>query len=212
MESHIKQNNSDYDSLTRKTWITKGTRFAADERLRAKHRWSTLSLAMLSLYLVALSSADMLDIAFTETNYKLYVPVAVIFLSVFILIISLIENSRSYILQADKMYRCALEIQSIYDTLQLCEENQRSTCEERINLLKKYTEILRKYPNHEQRDYKVFRANNYKEKNFEFCKNQILNFFIAKFLLTCYWISDFWMYCLFIFGPLSIVIIMLFEI
>ena len=200
----IKEKQS-YDPLISKTWVTKGTRFTADERLRAKHKWSTLSLAMLALYLIALSSAEMLNNSLIQDDYKVYIPMIVLFLSLFILIITLIENSKNYLLQADKMHQCALEIQSIYHRLQLAIKSKKDTYETREQLLQEYDNVLLKYPNHEERAYKIFRASNYMEEDVVFgvISHPALKFPIAKLLLVWYWALDFWLYLFFIFAPLA---------
>ena len=209
MAEDNKSKNLPYDSLIAKTWITKGTRFTADQRLRAKHRWSNLSLAILSLYLIGLSSSEMLGVSiFDNDEFDKYIPMGVLFLSIFILIISMIENSKNHLLQAEKMHQCALEIQSIYHRLQLAIQNKKDTYELRETLLKEYDEILLKYPNHEERAFKVFKATNYNEANFNFwiITCSWLKMPIAKILLIYLWILDFWLYLLFILGPLIVLI------
>ncbi len=196
--------NKMYDPLISKMWITKGTRFTADQRLRSQYKWSSLSIAMLSIYLMALSSIDMLGISFVQKEYEPYVPAAFLFLSVFILIISMIENSKNHLLQAEKMHQCALEIQSLYHKLQLAIENKKDTYEMRLEMLKNYDAVLLKYPNHEERAFLIFKATNYTEENFKFgiVTYTPIKWPIAKIFLLWYWIQDFWLYIAFIFGPL----------
>lgn len=201
-----KTNNTEpeYDSLTARLWQTKGTRFSADERLRSKHKLSVFSLAILTLYLIALSIVDMLDPAFVPEQYQEFVPVMVLFLSVFILVISLIENSKGHLLQADKMHQCALEIQSLYHNLDLLRKNDKDSFEERKEILEEYNNILKKYPNHEERAYWIFRANNYREKdiNFWVITHPFFKMPVSKILLLWYWLADFWLYLFFILSPL----------
>lgn len=207
-----KKENRSYDPLISKTWITKGTRFTADQRLRAKHKWSVSSLAILSLYLITLSSTEMLNlhlfgddsITVQNDDTTEYTPLAVLFLSIFILIITMIENSKNHLLQAEKMHQCALEIQSIYHRLQLAIHNKRDTYELRQSLLEEYDEVLMKYPNHEERAYNIFKATNYTETDFNFwvIRWSWLKMPVAKCLLAWYWVQDFWLYLFFILGPL----------
>lgn len=211
MAEDNKNRKPPYDPLISKTWITKGTRFTADQRLRAKHRWSNLSLAILSLYLIALSSTEMLGVSIFDNNeFDRYIPMGVLFLSIFILIISMIENSKNHLLQAEKMHQCALEIQSIYHRLQLAIQNKKDTYELRQSFLKEYDEVLLKYPNHEERAFNIFKAANYTEESFNFwiITCPCLKMPIAYALLIWYWISDFWLYLLFILGPLIAFVLM----
>ncbi len=194
------------DSFLSKTWQTKATRFTADQRLRDKHRWSTISLAMTSLYLITISSADILGISLFPSSSEKYVFVAILFLSIFVLIITLIESSRNFLVEAEKMHQCALEIQSVYHRLDLAINSEIDTYELRQELTTEYDSILLKYPNHEQRAYQIFKATKYKD--FPILDNIIFDFVLSKILLVWYWILDFWKYCLIILGPPVVVILL----
>jgi hypothetical protein len=195
--------NPPYDPLVLKMWQTKGTRFTAAERLRAKQRWSTMSLTMLSLYLIAVSIADLLELFSLQNSFKDYQLASILFLSIFILIINLIENSKTYLVEAEKMHHCALEIQSLHHTAQLLVNENKFTFEWKESLYEKYDTVLNKFPNHEERAYKIFKAINSQEPNYHFfgISNLLFKTLISKILLLWYWMQDFWMYILFIFLP-----------
>lgn len=193
----------EYDSLIRKLWITKGVRFTADEKLRAKSNYANFSLAILSLYLIAVSSADLAHLVKVPEDYRPYISFAVLFLSVFVLILTLIENSKNYLVQADKMHACALEVSSLYNNLNLLITKEKADYKARKAISDKYDSILAKYPNHDERVYSVFVARHYDEKNLNFGIKDCapFNYFYSRVLLLAYWISDFWLYVVIVFSP-----------
>ncbi len=195
------KNHSKIDNLLSKFWFTKGTRFTADEKLRAKNRWSTLSLSMMSIYLIFIYCVDLIGIV--PTDEKIYMALCVLFLSLFSLVINLLETAKNQTLEAKQMHDCALEVQNLYHELQLRLENKTANSDYKESLRKKYNEILAKYPNHEGSAYWVFKARNFHEDNvdFAFLNSPILKFLFSRLVLIWCWIKDFSLYAFFVFIP-----------
>jgi hypothetical protein len=85
-------------------------------------------------------------------------------LSIAILLISVLENSKSYKLRADNMHRCAKELSSTYNEICQIKDGIITTQipERLIEISNKYQETIDKYDdNHTDLDYTKFQAINF---------------------------------------------------
>jgi hypothetical protein len=139
------------DPLLGKMWKTKGARFNAHRRLSNKHSLSTIAISILSFYLFAASLIDLFQHQTAGASPS--IPgMLVVIISVFVLIISLLENSRNYQREADRMHQCALEISELYNRFQSLPIEQADT--ERMQYADLYSEILRRFEvDHKEVDF-----------------------------------------------------------
>ena len=143
------------DHLLSKMWKTKGARFNAHARLKARHWASVLATSLLALYLVALSLCQLTFAdALTPLGNKV-VSIGGVVVSVFLIIITLVENARNYLGDADKMHQSALAISELYNRFQALTIEQANA--ERLTFNDKYSEALKLIPvDHKDIDYKRF--------------------------------------------------------
>jgi len=145
--------------LDRKIWITKGARFNAHHRLMCKHSWSNAAIGFLSAYVIAFTLLQYFPAISLTTKQIDIISFSAIALSLFILVTSLLEASKSYQMKAMEFHNCGRELSSLYDKLRqiLCNPDS-------VNL-KKLTEISSDYAvilnkcqeNHDVVDYDDFR-------------------------------------------------------
>ena len=84
------------DNLLRKMWQTKSARFNAHQRLDRRHRMSVFATSLLACYLVALSLYQLVfEKNLSPVGMKL-LSVTSIVVSVFLIMITLVESSRNY--------------------------------------------------------------------------------------------------------------------
>lgn len=175
--------------MEKNIWITKGARFNASRRLIRKHNASIMTISILSLYNIGIGIVPEHFLSqFISDDWQS--PLAVL-LSVFILILSLLEVSHSYELKSDRLHRNAVAISEL-SSLEASEAR------------KKYDELIRECPeNHSPVDDKKFRAEHPHEFNLE-C--EVKGY---KFLgVTGWWymllsLADtYWLYCCLLFSPI----------
>ncbi|MFN8431069.1 MAG: SLATT domain-containing protein [Spirosomataceae bacterium] len=158
--SHL--NKTFFEELSYKLWSTKGARFKAHSRLISKNNKSVSSLAFLTAYLIIFGLVGV----YQNKTHPLFEDHIINFGSlagsILVLIFSLLEGMKDYKLNAHLYHTCALEISHLYNQLRIkktlvFDENSTeeitSFCEE---IDRQYTDILMKYPNHEDIDYKLF--------------------------------------------------------
>lgn len=150
--------------LKHKIWSTKGTRFYADTRNKTTAKYSNLGLAFLSAYLIIFGFLSVYNLY----NAKEYNPNLIAFtitaISIFLLILSVFENTQNYLVKAKNFHDCALDLADVYNELQNyksyeTEATEKEKMEFCFKLQEKYQTILRKYENHEPIDNKKFRLN-----------------------------------------------------
>lgn len=99
-----------YKYFRKTLWTTKGCLFQAHKRLNEKDKASNFTLSILSIYVIIVSL-----ISITSENVKNNnLDIIAIIASILILVLSNIEYSKSYSMQAEKMFRCAQEISELY--------------------------------------------------------------------------------------------------
>jgi hypothetical protein len=181
-------NIDDYaKELCSRMWITKGSRYNAYRRYEWKHRLSLTSISMLTLYVFGLTLADFCHILRSTGNNNIISFISMV-LSIFILILSLLENSNNYQIKAERLHNCAKEITGVYNELRMLMHSEDSydyKFKELEEITKRYDGIIQKYgENHDKIDYELFQSENYKE--FEI--NLIRKKFILIKSLKAYWL------------------------
>lgn len=144
--------------LSYQLWVTKGARFHAARRLQRKQAWSTYTVAALSLYAIG---ANLLIVYGMSGGKPIESKIAFAgsFLSIAILIVSLIEGSRQYELRADRLHNCAREVNCVYRKVRQARLGPGANPDAVSvrNLAEDYERILEKYENHEEIDYQLQR-------------------------------------------------------
>jgi hypothetical protein len=182
------------DPLLGKMWKTKSSRFNAQVRLSAKHSLSIISTAILAFYLFAASLVDLLHQSSASGSPRV-LSVLTVIISVFLIIISLLESTKNHQREADRMHQCALEISELYNRFQALPMERAN--EERVRYSGLYSEILKKFEiNHKDIDYMRFQI--------AFAKDLKIDGFSVFALYTkyvFYWWAEYALYIVLIIAP-----------
>jgi hypothetical protein len=183
------------DPLLGKMWKTKSARFNAHARLTAKHWLSTSATAILSFYLVVASLVSLVYEKDMPSSGSKLLAVVTVIISVFLIIITLLESARNYKTEADRMHKCALEISELYNRFQALTSAEADS--NRISINDEYSTILRSNEiNHKDIDFRRFELLFYKDFNIH---KAALIFAIGRYIIL--WISEYWLYIALILGP-----------
>lgn len=187
LESYIK-------SLKFKLWKTKGSRFNAYRRLKRRQQVSIFSISVLSVYGISIPVIQaVLDTSFCPKTNDLYTVVSLT-LSVFILVLSLLEGANNYASKSEKMHVNAVKISALYSELEILtvrEKNLDVLGEKIDDIQRRYAEMIEECPdNHEPEDYLEFQTQHRKD------------FHLSR--LFCFWVRlksfavNYWLYSLFL--------------
>jgi low affinity Fe/Cu permease len=142
--------------LRRKVHKTKGARFEANRRLLKKYRISVWAISILSFYVICISVGLLIfsgDYSYFSGKILTFLSVA---MSVFIIILSLLNESDSHQLNAELMHNCARELSELYNGIPV--SNQMDV-EELKASFKIYQGILSRFHrNHTDLDKKIYEA------------------------------------------------------
>lgn len=168
---------------------TRGCRFNASRRLNNQYQFSITSISILSVFGIAIpiiqNNIDTSKCSNINTSYTL----VSILLSIFILVLSLLEGSKNYQVKAERLHINAVEISFVYHQLeklrdiQLKNNPKKEVIEQRLkDINKKYEELIRICPeNHEPDDYLLFQA--------QYNRNSSINKLISTYLkIKYYWL------------------------
>jgi VIT1/CCC1 family predicted Fe2+/Mn2+ transporter len=149
------------EELETKMWKTKGARYNAYRRLRNKHLWSARTISVLSIYAITVSLLQLFpDIVAPEKQH--IATVAAVSFAIFILVLSILEQSENYLLRAEHLHRCANEISKLYDELHLLVSGNREIEKNELELRRisdAYHDTISRYDeNHDWIDYLYFQA------------------------------------------------------
>lgn len=151
------------ETLYEKIWKTKGARFIAHKRLEHVNQLSNWAVALNSVYVII---ASLLSISPFSEFSKLtpeYLSLFTIFLSLIIIVLSLIENSKNYKAKADSLHQCGKDLNKLYERLsQIKDRYEESILRMEIEKIGvDYQNVIDKYPdNHLSIDYDLFVASN----------------------------------------------------
>jgi len=150
------------EELKHKIWSTRGSRLRASERLKTQEKYSTLSLSILSAYLIIFGLLSVYNLFNDNKISERLMPFTITSISIFLLVFSLFENSKNYSIRSLEYHNCALKISRLYNELQTFKSyNKTATIDEikefTIQLQDKYQTVLENYENHLQIDNKIFK-------------------------------------------------------
>jgi hypothetical protein len=183
-----------YDELDRTLWITKHCRYNAAYRLKRKNALSIYSIAILSVYTLAIAIIEKYGFKLAYCNIYGFIS---IMLSVFILVISLSEAGKNYGVVAERLFVCGNDIRDLLDHLKKYNNKRDEDYDGIYAVSMKYSNVLKACgENHENVDYDLLRAENY-------TKFDNMNLFLSvlykfKFYITIYWFYS----CLIILPPI----------
>ena len=192
------------NSLKFRIWKTKGSRFNAYRRLKRRQQVSIFSISVLSVYGISIPVIQsVLDTTSCPKTNNLYTVISLT-LSVFILVLSLLEGANDYAGKSEKMHTNAVKISSLYSDLEVLlvrDQNPDSLSEKVDAIQHRYSEIIEECPeNHEPEDYLEFQV---QHRN---------DFRLSS--LSCFWIKirsfivNYWLYSLFVIAIPPFVVIL----
>jgi len=156
-----------YNDLLQRMWITRGARYNAYRRLKKKHDLSIATIAFLSSYALIINSITFVNFIPLKSHQLNYITFFTIVISVFILVLSLIDSSKDYKMNADKLYISAIEIENLYNELQKIRHTAVSPREKEktFNVVSSsYSRILQLYQvNHDLIDYYIMTMDDKKD-------------------------------------------------
>lgn len=156
-------NKTFVEELSYKLWVTKGARFKAHKRLMERNSLSTSAVAYLTAYLIIFGLIGVYQSVENPFIGLRYIGFGSMAGSILVLIFAQLESARNYRLEAHLYHTCALEISELYNevrirkTLEITGDviTDQEFCE---SIEKRYTDLLKKYPNHSDIDFKLFRV------------------------------------------------------
>jgi|GEM_PF-2035533 len=147
-ETVSSRNALDYHELHRRFSILKRARYRAADRLAYHHRFSQWTVSMLSVGLIFITVWPALDLP-TGLDRKV-IDVAQIGFAVLVLVYSLLLSMENYMLRSDQIHRCAMEIDDLDRTIQICKPE---TAHHLLHYSQCYKNILDRSENHIKVDY-----------------------------------------------------------
>lgn len=175
----------------KKLWETKGSRFIAAKRYDRLNRYSTISIHIISAYLLCVNLMVLLPdrpVILSNENLNFFSICA----SIILLVISLHIPSRQYNEISHKFHSCAREINVLYDKVCFWKNNPSLVNQSEIfELIEEYNQILKNYDlNHSKLDFQIFKIENHTEyyKKFPFIRSvkiYCLNFLTYYSLYFC---------------------------
>lgn len=158
-------------------WKTKGSRFNAYWRIKSIDVLSIFTVSMLSFYVIVLSLVPTFfsqNLTILENQICNFGSVVI---SIFIIVLSLIEFSSGRSIKAEEMHRSALEIATISAQLDLIVNTSVADLEKATSLILEYEKLVSSCScNHNVIDYKRFIASHPSEFNLVGLKGMFLRF------------------------------------
>lgn len=145
------------DKFIRSLRETAGSRFNAAKRLAGRDRRLTAVAAVSSVYIIILTVLPyFLNVPPEITTY---LNIFIIFLSMVILVVSLLQYSSDNVINSEKLHRSGLEVKEIERELEL-RQDQIDVAE--LDLYRvRYNNVLEKYSvDHDRRDYALYQIEN----------------------------------------------------
>jgi hypothetical protein len=181
--------------LDNRIWKTKGSRFNAARRLNNKYQFSLNSISILSVYGIAIPMIQgIVKNPQCQKINDIYNAISLI-LSIFTLVISLLEGAKNYQLRAEKLHKNAVAISSLYrdlEHLKISNLGDADFLQKLKDISIRYEELIKECSeNHETEDYTLFMAQNRKD----FKIGWLTGFFIRMKLI----VIDYWLY-IFVLG------------
>jgi SMODS and SLOG-associating 2TM effector domain family 5 len=164
------------ENFRTKMWRTAGARFICQRRMKSHDTTSSFTIAILSVYLIAISVAQKIyNVGQSNPQLDNHLTFISIIGAVFIIVISLVEWASNFPVRAERLFENATEIKMLFARLDraLIEgvpENALGT--EFAAVCDGYEKLVDKNsPNHDPIDDFLFRAQNRSEPHASFKMN-----------------------------------------
>ncbi len=178
----VKSSVALYEELDRAMWITKHSRYNASDRLKKKHFLSIYTISILSVYVVFLSMSS--KYGFVVKNEQVYELLSIVS-AIFILVLSLTEASKNYMVSSEKLFLSGNEIRDLLDKLKKYSNKSAADLSGIETISAKYSHVLKACgENHETIDFDLLRAQrptNFKGMNWFYSL-----WFRSKYFLNIY--------------------------
>ena len=170
----LDKNTEEYiQKISDSLWITRCSRWNAFRRLKNQSQLSVFSISLLSVFGIAVPIIQIfIDSSKCYSINKLYTLVSIL-LSIFILVLSILEGSKNHNIKAEILKNNAIEISSLHKKIKFlnyrlkqvdCEEKQQKIIRQIVKYYEKYDDSIKLCPeNHETEDYLLFQAQKYKD-------------------------------------------------
>lgn len=161
------------NALRTKMWTTAGARFNAARRLSLRERCSTFSIALLSLVAIAAGLIGLPTVVVgDQRGVTIDAAVVTSMISVFILIISLVEGSSRYQVRSERIHESASRLGNLRENLELAIAKSKTSGSPDYDsvetLSKEYQAEIDSCPyNHDPIDYLRFNAAHRKSSEFQ---------------------------------------------
>lgn len=184
------------DPLLGKMWKTKSARFNAHRRLKAKQSLSTTATSFLAFYLVVVALIPLVYEANLPPGAPKFLSVVSLIISIFLIMITLLESAKNYSGEADRMQQCALEISKLYNEFQALTMDEISS--KRVEFTSRYSTVLKSHElDHKDIDYLRFELMYSSDINVSYGLKLIK--WMRYTALLC---VEYWLYLSLILGPI----------
>lgn len=199
------------EKLNRNIWITKGSRFEASRRLSLQSQLSITSISFLSIYAIAISIIqNIIDLTGQCRSLNNLYTITAILLSVFILVLSLLEGLKNYQLRAERLDNNAKDLSKISRKIDIflsfeLEDNNLNEHKKFVESINKdYNDLIdRCQENHDSDDYWLFKAKHLKyfPEDFKNVGCVPIGWLRSWWIQIWYIIQHYWLYIISIFLP-----------
>lgn len=166
-------NQIDFAKELRTTiWRTMGARFNAVRRLRRRDRLSSLSIAGFAVVAIALTILQKVYAISSGTMLDHHFTALAILISLFVLIISLLEGASAYNLKADRLHQNALDLDALQkhlgQLLARAADGETLSSEALEEISQRYHQTIKQCPeNHESIDDLLFQSQHRESPEFK---------------------------------------------
>ena len=152
----MKNNKDQHSDFLDQVWKTKGARFNAYRRFKRTQEISNLFIAFSSAGVIIVSLISLIPSTFGFSVNVVHMSLISLVFSIFILLVSVLENGKQYQIKSERLFINANEITKIYDRLN--DHLKTSPGKVKIDsLMREYHLVLEKcQENHEPVDYQIF--------------------------------------------------------
>lgn len=187
-------------SLQLRIWVTRGCYFVLADRLRRKSHFSARSTTAIAFYILSVAIILLVYGATLSADVEAGLNTFAVILSVFLIIITLMETARQYDVDAHSARTVAHQLERLYNdyeiNLKQSAEDQ-STKDESNLIAKKYSEILYEAKlSRKEVDYHLFRL-----MNAEALKVTKGGFVWLVFLVSLGTVLEYWLYAFMVLLP-----------
>ena len=193
-------------ALRTKMWRTAGARFNCQRRMKYRDTISSFTIAILSVYLIAISVAQKIyNVGQHNPAFDNHLTFIAIVGSVFIIVVSLIEWAGGFSVRAEQLFENATEINLHRARLEraLIDGVPVETLQSEFEAVSlEYEKLVDKHsPNHDPIDDLLFRSHSRTEPHPSFR----MNWFYAMFIETKWLFATFGLYLLLLLAfPLAV--------